>query len=119
MRIFVDENIPAMTVEALREAGHDVIDIRGTLDEGMADDALWERIQQAQRLLITTAKGFASHRDLPHCGILIVRLRKPNRRRIHGRVMQAMGQFKAKQWPGLLVVMRDTVRSTWEARRHG
>ena len=116
MRIFVDENIPLMTVEALREVGHDVIDIRGTLDEGMADDALWERIQQAQRLPIPTDKGFASHRDLPHYGILIVRLRKPNRLKIHERVMMAMTQFRPEQWRGLLVVMRDTVQSAWRAR---
>jgi predicted nuclease of predicted toxin-antitoxin system len=58
MKIFVDENIPLMTVRALREMGHDVIDIRGTADEGMIDDALWEIIQREERLLITTDKGF-------------------------------------------------------------
>ncbi|MCK4358658.1 MAG: DUF5615 family PIN-like protein [Candidatus Cloacimonetes bacterium] len=36
MKIFVDENIPLITVQTLREIGHDVIDIRGTDDEGMA-----------------------------------------------------------------------------------
>lgn len=34
MRILVDENIPIMTVHALREMGHEVKDIRGTADEG-------------------------------------------------------------------------------------
>ena len=29
MKIFVDENIPLMTVRALREMGHDVLDIQG------------------------------------------------------------------------------------------
>jgi hypothetical protein len=37
MKILVDEHIPLMTVKALREAQHDVRDIRGTADEGMAD----------------------------------------------------------------------------------
>jgi predicted nuclease of predicted toxin-antitoxin system len=58
MKIFVDENIPLMTVWALREMNHDVVDIRGTVDEGMIDDALWEMIQREGRLLITTDKGF-------------------------------------------------------------
>ena len=40
MKTFVDENIPLMTVRALREMGHDVRDIRDTADEGMTDDAL-------------------------------------------------------------------------------
>jgi hypothetical protein len=33
MKIFADENIPLMTVEALRALGHDVLDIRGTVDD--------------------------------------------------------------------------------------
>jgi len=30
MKIFVDENVPSMTVRALREMSYDVLDIRGT-----------------------------------------------------------------------------------------
>jgi predicted nuclease of predicted toxin-antitoxin system len=115
MRIFVDENIPLMTIQALREKGHDVLDIRGTAREGMADDTLWEVSQKEGRLLITTDKGFARYRDEPHHGILIVRLQQPNRRKIHRRVMQAMAQFTADEWPGLLVTMRDVAQSVWRA----
>lgn len=115
MRIFVDENKPLMTVQSLREKGHDVLDIRGTPREGMADDTLWEVVQEEGRLLITTDKGFAQHRDEPHHGILIVRLRQPNRRKIHRRVMQAMAQFTADKWRGLLVTMRDVAQSVWRA----
>lgn len=115
MKIFVDENIPLMTVRALRKMGHDVLDIRGTAEEGMTDDALWEMIQPEGRLLITTDKGFTQHRDELHHGILVVRLRQPNRRKIHQRVMQAMTRFAAEEWPGLLVVMRDVVQSVWRA----
>jgi hypothetical protein len=32
-----------MTVEALRALGHDVLDIRGTADEGMTDENIWEK----------------------------------------------------------------------------
>jgi hypothetical protein len=45
MKIFVDENIPLITVRTLREMGHKVMDIRGTPDEGISDDALWEIVQ--------------------------------------------------------------------------
>ena len=41
------EDILLMTVRALREMGHDVRDIRGTADEGMTDDTLWEIVQEA------------------------------------------------------------------------
>ena len=116
MKICVDESIPLMTVQALRELGHNVLDIRGTADEGMVDDALWELAQREGRLLMTTDKGFTPHRDELHHGLLIVRLRQPNRHKIHQRVMQAMAQFATEEWPGLMVVMRDTVQSVWRAK---
>jgi len=43
----------------------------------MEDDRLWVRLLREQRLLITTDKGFAQHRQESHHGILIVRLRQP------------------------------------------
>ena len=113
MKIFVDENIPLMTVRVLREMGHDVRDIRGTAEMGMTDDALWEIAQQEGRLLITTDKGFTQHREELHHGILIVRLKQPNRHKIHERVMQAMALFTAEEWCDSLVVMRDVMQSVW------
>ena len=120
MKILVDEHIPLMTVQALPMMGHDVRDIRGTPDEGMQDDALWEMAQREERLLITTDRGFTRYRTVSHHGMLIIRLRRPSRHKIHQRIMQALRQFDDAQWPGLLVVMRDVARSTWrmpETRR--
>ncbi len=116
MKILVDENVPLMTVHTLRQMGHDVIDIRGTTEEGSTDEALWQMVQKQGRLLITTDKGFTQHRLESHQGILIVRLKQPNRYKIHQRVMQAMSRFEANKWPGLLVVMRDVVQSVWRSR---
>jgi predicted nuclease of predicted toxin-antitoxin system len=115
MKIFVDENIPAMTVDFLRSMGHDVMDIRGTEKEGLNDYGIWEIVQKEKRLLITTDKGFAIRRDVKHNGILIVRLRQPNRKRIHSRVMQVLFEFKESEWNGLLVTVRDTVQSIWRS----
>ena len=68
-----------------------------------------------QRLFNTTDKGFAQHRQEAHPGLLIVRLRQPNEARIHERVMRALRQFPEPDWPGLLVVMRDTIQSVSRA----
>lgn len=115
MRICVDENIPLGTVEELRKLGHDVLDIRGTAEQGIADDVLWALIQQGRRMLITTDKGFVQYRDEQHAGILVVRLRQPNALKIHERVMQAMKQFPEAEWTGLVVVMRNLVQSVSRA----
>lgn len=115
MKIFIDENIPLMTVRALREMGHTVTDIRSTSNRGISDDAIWAMSQQEKQLLITTDKGFAQYRNEQHHGILIVRLRKPNRHKIHQRVMKAITRYSEKEWPGMLVVMKDTVQSVWRS----
>ena len=40
MKILVDENIPAAMVTELRNQGYDVLDIRGTIEQGMDDQRL-------------------------------------------------------------------------------
>lgn len=117
MKILVDENIPLITVEKLRELGHDVLDIRGTADEGMPDEVLWLKAQVESRLLITTGKGFSQNRNESHCGIIIVRLKQPKQTKIHQRVLQAINQFDESAWGGLLVVMRDVVQSVWRSKQ--
>lgn len=115
MKILVDENIPNITLQELRAMGHDVLDIRGTERQGMFDDELWPLAQTEKRTLVTTVKSFSAHRDEPHYGLLIVRLRQPNEQRIHARIMAAFKQFPERAWPGLLVVMRDTAQSVHRA----
>lgn len=90
MKILVDENIPTICVQRLSEMGHEILDVRGTADEGMLDEDLWNKAQRGARLLITTDKGFARRRHTKHHGILIVRLQRPNRERITRRVIEAM-----------------------------
>ena len=113
MDILVDENIPLASVEQLQQMGHNVLDIRGTSDEGMPDELLWSKASQEKRLLITTDRGFAHYRDMKHYGLLIVALRKPNRLEINERIIKAIKTFSPEQWPGLLVIMRDKTMSTW------
>ena len=113
MDILVDENIPLMSVKQLQQMGHNVLDIRGTADEGMSDGLLWNKACQEKRLLITTDRGFAHYRDMKHYGLLIVALRRPNRLKINERVIESVKLFSPEKWPGLLVVMHDKVMSTW------
>ena len=87
------------------------------LEGTISPETLWEMAQREERLLITTDKGFTQYRYARHHGVLIVRLRRPNRYKIHQRIMHAMVQFAEREWPGLLVVMRDVAQSTWRAGR--
>ena len=72
---------------------------------------LWSAAIADHRALITTDRGFTEYRAFPHYGIAIVRLRQPNRHRIHKAVMIAIERFREEEWPGLLVVVRDATLS--------
>jgi len=113
MKILVDENIPMMTVEQLCRMKYDVIDIRGTSEQGITDHLLWDKACREKCILVTTDRGFACYRDRNHYGILIVSLRKPNRHKINQHIIEALKMFSSEQWPGLLVVIRDETMSTW------
>lgn len=101
-----------MTVEALRALGHDVKDVRGTAQQAFPDSALWQVAVEEERLLITTDKGFTAYRYAPHHGILIVRLRQPNRHKINNSVLAALNRFAEPEWSNLVVVVRDNAIST-------
>lgn len=106
------KNVPRVTVASLRELGHDVKDIRGTTVQGIEDGDLWAIALNEARLLVTTDNGVAQYRGvLGHNGILIVRLKQPNRSKIHAAVMLAMSRFDERDWPGLLLVVRDGIIS--------
>jgi predicted nuclease of predicted toxin-antitoxin system len=94
-----------------------VKDTRGTANQGLPDAGLWMLALAEDRMLITTDKGFTERRHAAHSGILVVRLRQPNRHKIHNAVMLAMGRFAERQWPSLLVVMRDQTMSVSRQRR--
>jgi predicted nuclease of predicted toxin-antitoxin system len=116
MKIIVDENIPLMTVQVLRDSGHDVLDIRGTKNEGMKNSNLWKLIQKEHRFFITTDKGFTEYRDTNHYGILIICLRQPNRDKIHDKILLALKHNKEEIWNNLLVVMRDDFQSEYKSQ---
>lgn len=105
MRILADENIPLTTINELRRQGHDV----QAGQKGLLDEEVWARAQREGRLLITTDKGFAQYRGTDHHGVLIVRLHRPNSRKIHERVMWALSHFPEAEWRGVVVTVRDRV----------
>jgi len=109
MWILVDENITSITVVALKEMGHDVLDLRGTA-------RLWAVAQGEHRLLIMTDKGFGSRRHEKHSRVIVVHLRQPNRLRIHQRVMTALKRFSSSEWEGTTLMLRDHVQSVTQYR---
>jgi hypothetical protein len=80
MKFLADENVPAATVRALQEAGHDVVWIM-TVSPGINDREVLARVAREGRILLTFDKDFgelARNVALPSiCGILLFRIPMP------------------------------------------
>lgn len=111
MKLITDENIPALTVQELKAAGHDVRDARADYDELLKDNVLWQLAQQEERILLTTDKGFSEYRYEAHFGILIIALKKSSEELIQERVEKAL---KSRRWRGVLCVMKESGMSIWK-----
>jgi predicted nuclease of predicted toxin-antitoxin system len=81
MRFLANENFPGPAVDALRQAGHDVLWARTEMP-GQSDPEILDRAQQDRRVLITFDKDFgelAFRAGLPaECGIVLFRISIPS-----------------------------------------
>ena len=78
MRLLADENFPLPTVEALRQAGHDVFWVR-TDAPGTADAALLDLAEVDGRILLTLDKDFwqiaiQRRQPLERSGVILFRV---------------------------------------------
>src|SRR5947209_3306767 len=108
MRLLANENVPRLTVEALRAAGHDLVWARTDL-AGSSDEEVLSRAQAEGRILLTHDKDFgdlAFQAGLPAtCGIILIRLGKLAPDAIVNRTVQVLGS--RSDWPGNLSVVDE------------
>jgi predicted nuclease of predicted toxin-antitoxin system len=89
MKIKLDENLPLRLAALLGDLGHDVHSLHDESLLGHADMEIWDRTQKESRFLITQDLDFLDLRQFApgsHHGILLVRLRSPNRRDLIERI---------------------------------
>ncbi len=81
MIFFLDENFPKITHKILGDAGHTVLDIRGTEKEGLPDNELFQLAKKSKSVFLTTDKDYYHTIHLtekPHFGIIVIALKLPN-----------------------------------------
>ena len=100
MRLLADENFPGSAVQALREAGHDIVWIRSEAP-GASDHQVLVRAQDDARLLVTFDKDFGE--------LAFLRGARASRGVVLFRVPPASPAALAS-----LVVMTLGSRSDWE-----
>jgi predicted nuclease of predicted toxin-antitoxin system len=110
MKIKLDENLPLRLATLLKNLGHDVHTLRDELLLGREDAEVWRVTQKESRFLITQDLDFSDLRQFApgsHHGILLVRLRSPNRRDLMERVGELFQKENVGEWAGCFVVATE------------
>jgi predicted nuclease of predicted toxin-antitoxin system len=114
MRLLANENLPAQTIAALQQAGHDVVWMR-TEAPGSRDEDVLARAQSEERILITFDKDFgelAFRAHLPSAtGIVLLRISAPSPDAMALTIVSALS--RRTDWVGhFSVIEDDRVRMT-------
>ncbi|MCX6026221.1 MAG: DUF5615 family PIN-like protein [Chloroflexi bacterium] len=114
MRLLANENLPAQTITALQQAGHDVVWMR-TEAPGSRDEDVLARAQSEECILITFDKDFgelAFRAHLPSAtGNVLLRISAPSPDAMALTIVSALS--RRTDWVGhFSVIEDDRVRMT-------
>ena len=110
MKIKLDENLPLRLARPLKDLGHDVRTLHDERLIGHADKEVWEAAQKEARFLITQDLDFSDLRRFApgsHHGILLIRLRSPNRRNLTARIIEIFQKENVDEWTQCFVVATE------------
>ena len=110
MKIKLDENLPHRLATLLKNLGHEVHTLREERLDGRPDAEVWEATQRESRFLITQDLDFSDSRKFApgsHHGILLIRLRSPNRRALIERIGEMFRKENVSEWVGCFVVATE------------
>jgi predicted nuclease of predicted toxin-antitoxin system len=110
MKFLLDENFPKTAENLLAEFDHQIIDIRGTEQQGMEDENLFELAQREQAVLLTTDRDF--YHTIPfsydkHFGVIVIALKQPNRAAILNRLRWFISQDLLANIDNTVSILRD------------
>jgi predicted nuclease of predicted toxin-antitoxin system len=107
MHIKVDEDLPALVVQRLRDQGYDA---SGVLDQSMGgwkDARLWQVVQAHGQFFVTADKGFGDIRTYPpgtHAGVLLLRPNEDGIRPTIDLLEQVLAAYQIEALAGFLTV---------------
>lgn len=110
MKVKLDENLPIRLSTILKNLSHDVDTVTQEHLSGRSDVEIWRAAQNEGRFLITQDLDFSDVREFApgtHFGLLLVRLRSPDRQNLLRRV-RGIFQFEdVNSWAGCFVVATE------------
>ena len=110
MKIKLDENLPVSLSRVLQNLAHDVDTVAQEHLSGRSDRDIWQAAQREQRFLITQDLDFSDVRRFSpgtHGGVLLVRLRSPDRQSLLRRVREVFEHEDVNSWARCFVVATE------------
>ncbi len=110
MKIKLDENLPHRLATLLKNFGHEIHTLHEEKLSGHSDKEVWEAAQKESRFLITQDLDFSDSRKFApgsHHGILLLRLRSPNRRALMERIKEIFEKENVSDWKACFVVATE------------
>lgn len=110
MKIKLDENLPHRLAILLKNFGHEIHTLHEERLSGHSDKEVWEAAQKESRFLITQDLDFSDSRKFApgsHHGILLLRLRSPNRRALMERIKEIFEKENVSDWNAGFVVATE------------
>jgi len=111
MRAKLDENLPLRLAATLDGLGHDVQSVYSAGLGGVTDKRVWTVAQDEGRFLITQDLDFSDIRRFrpgSHEGIMLVRLKRPGRKALFGKVSEVFQTNDVSVWRRCFVVVTDS-----------
>jgi len=110
MKIKLAENLPHRLATLLKNLGHEVHTLYEERPVGRPDAEVWEATQKESGFLITQDLDFSDSRKFApgsQHGILLIRLRSPNRRALIERIEEMFRKENVGEWVGCFVVATE------------
>ena len=112
MNFVADESCARPVIQALREAGHDVVAI-AEIAKGATDDQVLERALKEKRVLITEDRDFGEliyARGRSSAGVILVRFPSRARRAKSATVIEAVSKLGSRLGDAFTVVEPGRLR---------
>ena len=107
-RFLLDENVPHIFVDALRNAGHEATAIQQVGLSAAPDQAIFEYAQTVKATIISLDLDFSDLRLFPvgnHYGVVVLRLKDLRPSEMATRVVEALANEVSGELFGSLVVI--------------
>lgn len=113
MRLLIDQDVYRVTVDQLKEWGHDVVTAKELGMQQAADEDLLKKAKETDRLLITRDKDFGTLiflKEALSVGVIFLRITPTTVEKVHRQLHRLFGEHSEEELKHLFCVV--------EANRH-